>query len=549
MKKLLSILLTSVLAIGALTGCGSKTEAPADAAAETDTAQADGEKVYRTLDEIKESGTVKIGVFSDKNPFGYVDENGDYQGYDVYFGNRIAQDLGVDVEYVSTDAANRVEYLKTGKVDIILANFTVTDERAESVDFALPYMKVALGVVSPDDALITSADQLNGKKLIVTKGTTAETFFTENYPDVELIKFDQYTEAYNALLDGRGDAFSTDNTEVLAWALQNEGFSVGIESIGNLDTIAPAVSKGNETLLTWINDEIKALADEQFFHADYKETLEPVYGTAVDIDSLVVEGGVVEGDATADAEPAEIKGTIKVAASATPHSEILEQAKPLLEKEGWDLEVTVFDDYVQPNLVVESGDFDANYFQHIPYLDNFNQENGTHLVNAGGIHYEPFGIYPGTKSSLDELADGDTIAVPNDTTNEARALLLLQDNGVITLKDGAGLEATINDIAENPKNIKIQELEAAQVARVKDEVAFVVLNGNYALEAGFSVAKDSIAYEKSDSEAAKTYVNVIAVEEGNENSEAIQALVKVLTSDEMKLYINDTYDGAVIPFE
>lgn len=549
MKKLLSILLTSVLAIGALTGCGSKTEAPADAAAETDTAQADGEKVYRTLDEIKESGTVKIGVFSDKNPFGYVDENGDYQGNDVYFGNRIAQDLGVDVEYVSTDAANRVEYLKTGKVDIILANFTVTDERAESVDFALPYMKVALGVVSPDDALITSADQLNGKKLIVTKGTTAETFFTENYPDVELIKFDQYTEAYNALLDGRGDAFSTDNTEVLAWALQNEGFSVGIESIGNLDTIAPAVSKGNETLLTWINDEIKALADEQFFHADYKETLEPVYGTAVDIDSLVVEGGVVEGDATADAEPAEIKGTIKVAASATPHSEILEQAKPLLEKEGWDLEVTVFDDYVQPNLVVESGDFDANYFQHIPYLDNFNQENGTHLVNAGGIHYEPFGIYPGTKSSLDELADGDTIAVPNDTTNEARALLLLQDNGVITLKDGAGLEATINDIAENPKNIKIQELEAAQVARVKDEVAFVVLNGNYALEAGFSVAKDSIAYEKSDSEAAKTYVNVIAVEEGNENSEAIQALVKVLTSDEMKQYINDTYDGAVIPFE
>ena len=551
-KKLLPFLLTSILAIGALTGCGSKAEAPVDAGTETatdDTAQAEGEKVYRTLDEIKESGTVKIGVFSDKNPFGYVDENGEYQGYDIYFGNRIAQDLGVDVEYVSTDAANRVEYLKTGKVDIILANFTVTEERAESVDFALPYMKVALGVVSPDDALITSADQLNGKKLIVTKGTTAETFFTENYPDVELVKFDQYTEAYNALLDGRGDAFSTDNTEVLAWALQNDGFSVGIESIGNLDTIAPAVSKGNETLLNWINDEIVALADEQFFHADYKETLEPVYGTAVDIDSLVVEGGVVEENASADAKPAETKGTIKVAASATPHAEILEQAKPILAKEGWDLEVTVFDDYVQPNLVVESGDFDANYFQHIPYLDNFNAEQGTHIVNAGGIHYEPFGIYPGTKSSLDELAEGDTIAVPNDTTNEARALLLLQDNGVITLKDGAGLEATINDIAENLKNIKIQELEAAQVARVKDEVAFVVLNGNYALQAGFSVAKDSIAYEKSDSEAAKTYVNVIAVKEGNENSEAIQALVNVLKSDEIKQYINDTYDGAVIPFE
>ena len=250
--------------------------------------------VYRTLDEIKESGTVKIGVFSDKNPFGYVDEKGEYQGYDVYFAERIAKDLGVEVEYVSTDAANRVEYLKSGKVDIVLANFTVTEERAESVDFALPYMKVALGVVSPDGALITSAEQLNGKKLIVTKGTTAETFFTENYPEIELVKFDQYTEAYNALLDGRGDAFSTDNTEVLAWALQNDGFSVGIESIGNLDTIAPAVSKGNETLLNWINDEIVALADEEFFHTDYKETLEPVYGSAVDIDSLVVEGGVVE---------------------------------------------------------------------------------------------------------------------------------------------------------------------------------------------------------------------------------------------------------------
>lgn len=543
MKKILTLLLALVLALGAFVGCGGS-DKTSDAG--------DGNVVYRTLDEIKESGTVKIGVFSDKNPFGYVDENGDYQGYDIYFGDRLAKDLGVEVEYVSTDAANRVEYLKSGKVDIILANFTVTAERAESVDFALPYMKVALGVVSPDSALITSADELNGKKLIVTKGTTAETYFSENYPDIELVKFDQYTEAYNALLDGRGDAFSTDNTEVLAWALQNDGFSVGIESIGNLDTIAPAVSKGNETLLTWINDEIKALADEQFFHADYKATLEPVYGSSVDIDSLVVEGGVVEGtaDDTAadDAQQVETKGTIKVAASATPHAEILEQAAPLLAAKGWNLEVTVFDDYVQPNLVVESGDFDANYFQHIPYLDNFNEEKGTHLVNAGGIHYEPFGIYPGTKNSLDDLADGDTIAVPNDTTNEARALLLLQDNGIITLKDGAGLSATVKDIESNPKNIKIQELEAAQVARVKDEVAFVVLNGNYALQAGFSVAKDSIAYETSDSEAAKTYVNVIAVKEGNENSEAIQALVETLKSDEITNYINETYDGAVIPF-
>ncbi|MCI6004836.1 MAG: MetQ/NlpA family ABC transporter substrate-binding protein [Blautia sp.] len=246
---------------------------------------------------------------------------------------------------------------------------------------------------------------------------------------------------------------------------------------------------------------------------------------------------------------AEDDKTITVAASATPHAEILEQAKSLLEEKGYELEVTVFNDYVQPNEVVESGDFDANYFQHIPYLESFNEEKGTHLVNAGGIHYEPFGIYPGTKSSLDDIAEGDSIAVPNDTTNEARALLLLQDNGIITLKDGAGLEATVNDIAENPYNVEIVELEAAQVARVAGETAYVVLNGNYALEAGFSVAKDALAFEKSDSEAAKTYVNVIAVKEGNEDSDAIKALVEVLKSDEIKNYINETYDGAVIPFE
>ena len=262
---------------------------------------------------------------------------------------------------------------------------------------------------------------------------------------------------------------------------------------------------------------------------------------ALAIGTITANGVLVSADAQ--------KGTIKVAASATPHAEILEEAKPILEKEGWDLEVTVFDDYVQPNLVVESGDFDANYFQHIPYLDNFNEEQGTHLVNAGGIHYEPFGIYPGTKKTLDDLEDGDTIAVPNDTTNEARALLLLQDNGVITLKDGAGLEATVKDIEENPKNIQIEELEAAQVSRVKDEVAFVVLNGNYALQAGYSVSKDSIAHETSDSEAAKTYVNIIAVKEGNEDNEAAKALVDVLKSDEIKDYINETYDGAVVPFE
>ena len=243
------------------------------------------------------------------------------------------------------------------------------------------------------------------------------------------------------------------------------------------------------------------------------------------------------------------KKTITVAASQTPHSEILAEAAKILEKQGYELKVTVFDDYVQPNNVVESGEFDANYMEHVPYMEQFNKENGTHIVNAGGIHYEPFGIYPGTKKKLDDLAEGDTIAIPNDTTNEARALLLLQDNGLLTLKDGAGLTATINDIKENPKKLKFQELEAAQVAKVKDEVAFVVLNGNYALEAGYSVSNDSIAYEKADSEAAKTYVNIIGVKEGNENSDGIKALVKVLKSDDIKKFINDKYDGAVIPFE
>ncbi len=251
----------------------------------------------------------------------------------------------------------------------------------------------------------------------------------------------------------------------------------------------------------------------------------------------------------ATSDTVEQKGTITVAASPTPHAEILEQAKPILQAMGWTLEVKEFQDYVQPNNVVESGEFDANYFQHIPYLENFNEEQGTHLVNAGGIHYEPFGIYPGTKSSLDDIAEGDTIAVPNDTTNEARALLLLQDNGILKLKDGAGLTATVLDIEENPYNVEILELEAAQVPRVKDEVAYVVLNGNYALDAGFSVAKDSLAYEKSDSDAAKTYVNVIAVKEGNENSEKILALVGALKSDAIRQYINDTYDGAVVPFD
>ena len=264
--------------------------------------------------------------------------------------------------------------------------------------------------------------------------------------------------------------------------------------------------------------------------------------------AAVLTGAILTGAFSVSVFADEDK-TISVAASATPHAEILEQAKPLLEEKGYELEVKIFEDYIIPNEVVESGDFDANYFQHIPYLESFNEEKGTHLVDAGDIHYEPFGIYPGKKESLDDIEEGDTIAVPNDTTNEARALLLLQDNGIIKLKEGVGLEATKNDIEENPHNVEIIELEAAQIPRVVQDMSYVVLNRNYALQADYSVAKDSLAYEKSDSEAAKTYVNLIAVKEGNEDSEAIKALVEVLKSDEIKEYINETYDGAVIPFE
>ena len=262
--------------------------------------------------------------------------------------------------------------------------------------------------------------------------------------------------------------------------------------------------------------------------------------------------GALTGCGSSKSESSEKKTDdkkITVAASATPHAEILEEAKTLLKDKGYELEVKVFDDYVQPNNVVESGEFDANYFQNVPYLEQFNEEKGTHLVVAGKIHYEPFGIYPGTKKDLKDIAKGDKIAVPNDTTNEARALLLLQDNGIIKLKDGAGIKATVNDIEENPNNIEIVELEAAQVPRVVNEVAYVVLNGNYALEANYTVKKDALAYEKSDSEAAKTYVNVIAVKEGNENSEKIKALVDVLKSDSIKKFINEKYDGAVIVYD
>ncbi|MEE1243121.1 transporter substrate-binding domain-containing protein [Frisingicoccus sp.] len=285
-KKAL-VLTAAVSTVFALTACGSSGDG-------AEKADGSSDAVYRTLDEIKEDGTINIGVFSDKNPFGYVDENGEYQGYDVYFANRIGEDLGVDVNFVSTEAANRIEYLQTGKVDIILANFTVTAERAEEVDFALPYMNVALGVVSPDSRVITSLDDWNSEdQMIVISGTTAETYFIENYPDIPLQKYDSYATAKNALENGNGVAWANDNTEVIAFALQNEGYTVGIPELGNKDTIAPAVSKGNTTLLDWINEEIKSLADEQFFHKDYDETLVDTYGAEYK-EELVVEGGEVK---------------------------------------------------------------------------------------------------------------------------------------------------------------------------------------------------------------------------------------------------------------
>ena len=561
MKKAGAAVLGLILTGSLLAGCGSGSSTAAQGADESQAQETEAEAAdasdaaesenagYRTLEEIQASGKISIGVFSDKSPFGYVDENGEYQGYDVYFGNRIAQDLGVELEYVSTEAASRIEYLQTGKVDIILANFTVTPERAEEVDFALPYMNVALGVVSHNDRVITDLSQVGeDDQIIVISGTTAETYLTKNNPEIKLQKFDTYAAAKSAFENGTGVAWANDNTEVIAFAAENEGYTVGIDSLGSADTIAPAVTKGNESLLNWLNEEIAELGKENFFHADYEATLVDTYGIEFE-DTLVIEGGGQAAAPAQDAGQAEEKGTIKVAASVIPHSEILEEAGKILAKDGWKLEVVTFEDYVQPNLVVESGEMDANYFQHIPYLESFNEENKTHLVNAGGIHYEPFGIYPGTRASLEEIQEGDAIAIPNDTTNEARALLLLQDNGLITLKEGTGLTATVMDIESNPLNLDIVELEAAQVSRVRQEVAAVVLNGNYALEAGLTAGRDAITYESSDSEAAKTYVNVIAVREGNETQEGIQALVKVLKSDEIKNFINEKYEGAVIPFE
>ena len=239
--------------------------------------------------------------------------------------------------------------------------------------------------------------------------------------------------------------------------------------------------------------------------------------------------------------------TLKVGASITPHAEILEQCKPILEEQGIELEIVEYTDYVQPNTAVEEGDLDANYFQHVNYLNWFNEDYGTHLVSACTVHYEPFGLYAGKTASLDALADGATVAVPNDTTNEARALLLLQQEGLIKLADGAGITATAKDIVENPKNLQIKELEAANIPNALKDVDIACINGNYAQAAGLSVEKDALAVEATDSLAAETYANVLVVKDGNQDSEKIQALAKALKSDAVRDFINKTYEGAVVP--
>lgn len=287
--KLTALLLAVGLLLIGMTGC---------AGAGGNANGSSGSAKFSSIEDIKKNGKIRIGVFADKPPFGYVDSEGKNQGFDVYIAKRFAKDLLGDeskVEFVLVDAASRVAYLQSNKVDIIMANFTVTDERKEKVDFANPYMKLSFGIVSPDSAPITTIDQLKNsdKKLIVAKGTTAETYFTKNYPDIKLLKFDQYTEIFSALKDKRGAAIANDNTELIAWAKANPGFTVTIPAFGGQDTIAPAVAKGNKELADWINNELNTLGKENFVHQAYKNTLTSVYGEGF-TDQLVVEGGKVE---------------------------------------------------------------------------------------------------------------------------------------------------------------------------------------------------------------------------------------------------------------
>ena len=287
-KKLLALAGALVFTLVVAAGCGNN--------AENDKSSASGAKVS-SIEQIKQRGKVRIAVFSDEPPLGFVDSEGKNQGYDVYFARRIAKDLLGDenaIDFVLTDTAARTEVLEADKADIVLANFTVTPERKERVDFAKPYMKVALGVVSPEGSPITDVEQLKGKKLIVNKGTTAEMYFTKHYPDIELLKYDQHTEAFQALKDGWGAALAHDNMLLFAWARENAGYTVGVKELGEIEAIAPAVKKGNKELLDWLNEEIVKLGKENFFHKDFDATLLPVHGNTVQPDDVVVEGGEIK---------------------------------------------------------------------------------------------------------------------------------------------------------------------------------------------------------------------------------------------------------------
>lgn len=548
MKKIQTALIT-LLALTlsfVLAGCGSSGAAAASGAASgSSAAEGSSDVVYRTLDEIRESGTINIGVFSDKNPFGYVDENGEYQGYDVYFAQRLGEDLGVEVNYVSTEAANRVEYLETGKVDLILANFTVTAERAEKVDFALPYMNVALGVVSPEGRVITDLTQLTADdEVIVISGTTAETYLTENNPEIKLQKYDTYANAKNALENGNAAAWANDNTEVIAFALQNPGYVVGIPTLGSQDTIAPAVSKGNESLLKWVNEEIQSLAAESFFHKDYEATLVDTYGLDYE-ESLVVEGGV-----PTPAETAGQSETVKltVGASSTPHAELLELAKSALAEQGIDLEIVIYDDYVLPNTALQDGTQDANYFQHTPYLNSFNESNGTDLVSAGSIHYEPFGIYSFSVRDLKDIPHGAAIIIPDDDSNQTRALLLLAQENLIALPETASVDTgvtTLDIVDDRGYEIRAAQADALpSLLKNSDDGTIAVINYNYALEAGLKTT-DALAIEDASGDAAQTYANIIAVRRGDEHRSEIQALVAVLRDGVVEAYNQQTGAGIV----
>ncbi len=546
LRSLLSGVLSLILCLGNLTACGLDRGSPSETVVPK---QETG--VFRTLDEIKESGTINIGVYSDKKPFCYIDEKGEYQGYDIYYAERIGRDLGVNINYITTDIFGRISNLETGKVDIVIANFTVTDERAQKVDFALPYMNVSLGVVSRETNVIKGLNQITADdEVVVIAGTMGETYLKKNNPDIKLQSFESRSEAMDAFKNGTGVAWVSDNTDVIKFAQENKGYKVGIPAIGGKDTIAAAVSKGNSTLLEWLNEEIRALGNENFFHADYEATLIDTFGAEYE-EALVVEGGGENSVSTADL--ADIKPghgqVIKVAASPVPHAQILAEAAKILGEYDYMLEIEEFDDYETPNLVVESGEFDANYAVHVPYIESFNQEHNAHIVDAGDIHYEPFGIYPARKKSLEDVAEGDRIAIPGDPSNKGRALLLLQDNGLITLDDSSSLGSSVDDIKDNPYNLEIVELEASHVAEAVGDVDYMILNGNYALAAGYSVGKDALARESSDSVAAKTYVNIIGVYAGNEESDKIKALVAVLRSDAIKKFIEETYDGSVVFFD